>query len=268
MTPEEVYQIWAPTDSQWSPWAIPVPFAQMICADMDTPPELSEMEGVSAFFEPSTDLAIVVDLPGMEAMKLGLALARKGFRPVPVIDGSPGPGVTGIGGSWMDSAPLQAEFSGTAVDMRQVLRAICRGASILRGLKIAVDASPVFLLDAMRMAEGRLIGDEVFDNRWKTFPQDYPSGRFLWEHGIRRVVLVQRRAGQPQEDLSHVLLRWQEAGIRLEVYGTTGGGELRELSVNRPSHFRALWQRALAILGLRHGAFGGFGNWPHGSGGG
>jgi hypothetical protein len=211
---------------------------------------------------------VVVDLPGVDAMKLGLALALKGFRPVPVIDGSPGPGVTGLGGSWMDSAPSHAEFSGIAVDMRQVLRAICRGASVLRDLKIARDASPVFLLDAMRTAEERTIGDDVFDNRWKRFAQDYPSGRFLWEHGIRRVVLVQQWAGQPQEDLSHALLRWQQVGICLEVCGTIDGNGLRQLSVNRPSQFRALWQRALAILGLRRGASGGFGNWPHGSGGG
>jgi len=81
-------------------------------------------------------------------------------------------------------------------------------------------------------------------------------------------MLIQESAGQPQEDLSHVLLRWQELGIRLEVYGANVGGPPHELLVNRPSHFRALWQRALALLGLRRGAFGGFGDWPHGAGGG
>lgn len=268
MTPEEVYEIWAPADSIWSPWAIAVPFAQMICVEEDREPDFSETERVSALFEPSADLAMVVDLPGFEAITLGLALALKGFRPVPVIDGSPGPGVTGLSGSWMDGATLHAEFSGTAVDMRQMLRAICRGASLLRGLRIARNASPVFLLDAMRTAEGRAIGDEVFDNRWKTFPQDYPSARFLQEHGIGRVVLLQERIGQPREDLSHVLTRWQEAGIQLEVHGASEGGSPQKLSVKRPSHFRSLWQRALEILGLRRGAFGGFGNWPHGSSGG
>jgi hypothetical protein len=29
--PEEVYLAWAPTESIWSPWAIPVPFAQIVC---------------------------------------------------------------------------------------------------------------------------------------------------------------------------------------------------------------------------------------------
>jgi len=119
-----------------------------------------------------------------------------------------------------------------------------------------------------RTRQFRRSGRRRFDNRWKTFPQDYPSARFLLERGIRRVVLVQEYAGQPQEDLSHVLLRWQEAGIRLEVYGTKADGPLRELSVRQPSHFRALWQRALAVLGLRRGAWGGFGGWPHGTGGG
>jgi len=268
MMPEEVYQIWAPADSEWSPWAIPVPFAQMTCVGLETSLDLSECEAVSDSFAPSPELAMIVDLPGELAIKMGLALALQGFRPVPVIDGSPGPGVNGLGGSWMDLGPLPAELSKTAVDMRQLLRGICQGASILGNLRLAPNTSPVFLLDAMRMAEGRFIADSVFDNRWKTFPQDYPSARFLQERGIRRVVVIQERAGQPQEDLSHVLLRWEEAGMRLEVYGTKEGGVARELRVNRPSHFRMLWQRALAMFGLRRGASGGFGDWPHGSGGG
>lgn len=268
MTPEEVYQIWAPEESVWSPWAIPVPFAQMVCADLGGEfSDLLESEGVAAGFLPAPDLAMVVDLPGREAIHLGLALAQRGFRPVPVIDGSPGPGVSGLGGSWMDQGG-ELGPSGTAVDMRQLLRGLCKGATLLKSLTIAANASPVFVLDAMRLAEGRPIGEGVFDNRWKTFPQDYPSARFLQERGVARVVVIQARAVQPQEDLSHVLLRWQEGGIRLETYGTTEGGLPRALYVNRPSAFRALWQRALAMFGLRRGAFGGFGDWPHGTGGG
>lgn len=268
MTPEEVYRIWAPPDSIWSPWAIPVPFAQMVCVESASLLQLSDVEGILGRFEPSPDLAVVVDLPGEISVKLGLAIAKRGLRPVPVLDGSPGPGVVGLGGAWMEHDSVPVGPSGTAVDMRKTLRWLCHGASLLRDLQILPNASPVFLLDAGRMAAGRPVSEREFDNRWKTFPQDYPSGRFLQEYGIRRALLVQTHASQPHEDLSHVLLRWQEAGIRLEVYGTAVGGPPQELSVNRPSHFRALWQRALALLGLRRGAFGGFGDWPHGTGGG
>ena len=268
MTPEEAFQIWAPAESVWSPWAIPVPFAQMVCVDSDILVDLSGFAEIADRFDAAPALAMVLDLPGDEAIKLGLALAQKGFRPVPLIDGSPGPGVNGLGGAWMESEPLPAATSGTAVDMRCLLRGLCQGTRVLRELRLAADTSPVFLLDASRLAEGRPVNDGVFDNRWKTFAQDFPSARFLQERGIRRVTLVQEQAAQPQEDLSHVLLRWQEAGIRLEVCGIAENEAVRELMVKRPSHFRALWQRALAMLGLRRGASGGFGNWPHSTGGG
>ena len=268
MTPEEVYQIWAPADSIWSPWAIPVPFAQMVCVEAPARVDLSEVEEITGRFELSTDVGIVVDLPGELSIKVGLAMAQRGFRPVPMLDGSPGPTVTGLGGAWMNEENATMAASGTAVDMRKTLRWLCRGVALLRELRIDSNASPVFLLDANRTAPGQIITERVFDNRWKTFPQDYPSARFLRERGIRRVVLVQDRTGQPQEDLSHVLLRWQEAGISLAVFGTQFGAPPTELRVNRPSHFRALWQRALAVLGLRRGAAGEFGNWPHSTGGG
>lgn len=268
MKPEEIYQIWAPKASLWTPWAIPVPFAQMVCLNPELPSDVSLLERLANGFEHASDLALVVDLPGGKAIRFGLALALRGFRPVPVLDGSPGPNFIGTCGDLFAEEAPPSSLSGPAVDMRSILRGLCTGAALLRTLQISPNASPAFLLDANRMAGNRPIRPEVFDNRWKTFPQDYPSARFLLEREIRRVVLVQEHAGQPQEDLSHVLLRWQEAGIKLEVYGTIAGVQPRELSVNRPSHFRALWQRALALLGLRRSVLGGFGDWPHGTGGG
>jgi len=35
MTPEELYEVWAPPDSIWSQWVIPVPFAQIVCLDTE-----------------------------------------------------------------------------------------------------------------------------------------------------------------------------------------------------------------------------------------
>jgi hypothetical protein len=238
----------------------------MMCLDSAAPPDLSDVIEIARRFEPSADLAIVIDLPGEGSIKLGLALAERGFRPVPVLDGSLGPAISGLGGTWMDEGLATMGASGVAVDMRGALRWLCRGAALLRELQFGANASPAFLLDSCRMAPGQSITAKVFDNRWKTFPQDYPSARFLEERGICRVVLIQEHSGQPQEDLSHVLLRWQQAGIRVEVFGTKLGVEPAQLSVNRPSYFRALWQRALAVLGLRRGAAGGFGDWPHSTG--
>ena len=59
---------------------------------------------------------------------------------------------------------------------------------------------------------------------------------------------------QPREDLAHVLFRWQEAGLRIRGRGG------REIRVERPPRYRALWYRALATLGLRRNDTGGFGS--------
>jgi hypothetical protein len=95
------------------------------------------------------------------------------------------------------------------------------------------------------------------------FPQDFPSSRFLRDHGIRRVVYVHDTfLPQPQEDLAHVLLRWQEDGIAIESKSARFGDAPVLINVNRPFRFRAVWYRALAALGLRRNDAGGFGGYP------
>lgn len=268
MKPQEVYSIWAPAESIWSQWVLPVAFAQLNCFDFagakeeaDSLVDLNWMQAGG-----NKGVAIVIDLPGETAIRYGLALARRGMRPVPVIDGSPGarefflnPGATQtVAPSWQQNA---------VVDMSGLLRMLCAGASVLPGIAIPPQAPPVFLLDSHRMIGHRLLTDEMFDNRWQVFPQDFPSARFLLEHGVRRVILVQERSGQPHEDLSHVLLRWQEGGIDIHGVGPRQGGLPEQIRIEKPSHFRRMWQRALAMLGLRRNPSGGFGNWPMSSGG-
>lgn len=262
MTPEEIYQTWAPAESTWSAWVIPVPFAQIVCLNPHAAGVRAEAEACAVNLESAGDLAIVVDLPGGEAIRLGLALAMRGFRPVPVIDGSPGPFPIVASQQEVTEGTLQNSLRTIAVDMRELLRGLCSGAELLNELTIPPDAKPAFLLDAARMAEGLQIGDKMFDNRWKTIPQDFPSGRLLHEKGIRRVLLIQKEDGQPKEDLAHVLLRWQEAGIAIFCATKADDTAMKPLYVNKPRNYRSLWYRALAFLGLRRGSGGGFGAWP------
>ena len=44
MNPEEVYLSWAPPESVWSPWAIPVPFAQIVCVPLELERELAGID--------------------------------------------------------------------------------------------------------------------------------------------------------------------------------------------------------------------------------
>ena len=266
MKPEDVYLAWAPADSIWSPWAVAVPFAQIVCAGLEATEEMESVKDLAAGLTPEPDLAVILDLPGDQAVRLSLALASRGFRPVPLIDGSPGPQIPSVFPSLNVARPTGA--AAIAVDMRQTMRWLCIGAVQLASLSISANASPVFLLDALRTGIGQNFGPEVFDNRWKTFPQDFPSAKFLLEHGIRRILLIQDSVASPAEDLAHVLLRWQQGGLAIFAASVAAVDAPTLITVRRPSQFRALWHRALALLGLRRASTGGFGAWPHSSGGG
>ena len=260
MTPEELFAIWAPPESIWSQWVIPVPFAQILCPDANHGESLGalpELKGLG--FDPS--LAIVVDVPGGDAVRCGLTLAKLGFRPVPVLDGSPGPfTLLGLVNRALQPGVARAKQT-VVVDMRDLLSTLCSGAYLLPGISLAPNAPPAFLLDAMR-TKANDASEELFDNRWKVFPQDFPSAKFLQQQGIRRVLLLQENMTQPQEDLAHVLLRWQEAGLEIL---SSWAAEISPVPIRvaRPYRFRASWYRGLEILGLRRSSVGGFGGYPY-----
>lgn len=261
MTSEELYRMWAPSDSIWSQWVIPVPFAQVACLDASSDPALVRAKTPTALIDAASDLVVIIDLPGGESIRFGLALAERGFRPIPVIDGSPSPFVVAVAPGSQSSGTKEHRI--VVVDMSDLVRSLCAGAGVLRALTFSPTAPPAFLLDSLRMSGEQATEKQLFDNRWKVFPQDFPSAKFLKEQGIRRVLLVQERRGQPQEDLAHVLLRWQEAGLEMLESGTLHTREPQNLHVLKPSQFRAAWHRGLEILGLRHNSVGGFGGWPH-----
>jgi len=285
MTREELYSIWAPSDSPWSPWVMPVAFAQLppdfLAAAPAAParspwmlPGLADQiqestaRSLNSLSVPEIDwsavgppatTALVVDLPGDQSVMVGAAAIARGYRPIPVFASAAGPAEV------LPGLPLADNSPGVAVSIGPVLRAILDATPRLAGASLALDSPPVFLLDARRMSPQVPVTDGVFDNRSKIFPEDFPSARFLREHGIARVILVQQARVQPQGDLSHVLLRWQDAGIAILAAETGRSEPAVPITVERPSRYRALWYRALAMIGLkRHnvGGFGGFqGEW-------
>jgi len=114
-------------------------------------------------------------------------------------------------------------------------------------------------LDANRRGEGISVMPGRFDNRSVSFTTDFPSALFLINHGIHRALLVQRAGYQPQADLAHTLRRWQEGGIQLEMKMLDLPAPPQPLDVHKPSAFGLVWQRALAMIGLRRHGLGGFG---------
>jgi len=88
-------------------------------------------------------------------------------------------------------------------------------------------------------------------------PQDFPSATFLRAHGVTDVLLI-HNGKSVQEDLAHVLLRWQQGGLRLQS-ASPSSTATSELTVQKPSWFRQAWYRMLTISRLRRNNAGGFG---------
>lgn len=253
--PEEIYLTWAPPSALWSNWVAPALFVQIACPqtdEEDKEPNLSWFPSGLA-----KRIAVILDLPGAKSIRTAVQLAvTRGFRPVPIINASPGP--TGPRSDASDLSIIASPPSAwdvCVVDMRELIGALCAATSKVKALKLADDAPPAFILDDARVRGHRPADEGMFDNRWLVFPQDFPSATFLDHHGIRNVLLLQEGNRQPREDLAHVLLRWQQAGIG--VYGSDGV----QMRVQRPPQFRALWYRALAMTGRRRNSAGGFGSY-------
>jgi hypothetical protein len=108
-----------------------------------------------------------------------------------------------------------------------------------------------------------------FDNRSISLPTDFPSSNFLLSRGIRRVVLVQDDASDPEADLAHTLLRWQQAGVSIMASTLSPDTDVRPrpITVRRPRWFRIAWYGLMARMGLRPNPLGGFGGLlPHAGG--
>ena len=238
MTKEELFDTWAPEGVEWSAWAKPVLFAQW--PDSVTPPATEPQRPDSDFLwlpQAGGRTALVVDLPAVESVSSAIAFARRGYRPVPLFNTSHGP------------SPV--------IEIAPLVLALGKGAHQLKTLSLPPNAPPAFLIDANRMSPPVPPSPGKFDNRWVVFPQDFPSASFLRGHGVADVLLI-HSGSKVQEDLAHVLLRWQQSGLRI-LSAAPADTSPREITVTRPSWFRRAWYRALTASRLRRNNAGGFG---------
>ena len=250
MSRESIYEVWAPPDALWSRWAKPVLFA---CRNALPPASASLPDPVDVTWAPvpSENVALVLDLPGNQGVLMGLALAERGYRPVPLYNAVPNP-----------QPYLQTENSTremvTLVDVKPIMAALWDWAPGLGGISLPPKAPPAFLLDANRRGtQAPLAG--CFDNRSVSFTTDFPSANFLLAHNFHRALLAQMYGNQPQPDLAHTLRRWQEAGIGIHLKRFDTTGPPTPLVVERPSRFGSLWYRFWTLLGLTRNELGGFG---------
>jgi hypothetical protein len=237
-TGQDCFHVWAPDQDFWSQWAKPVVFANAVGLPSDAPLVVPTLEGVAL---PGSfgQAAIVVDLPGEQAVLVGLALAERGYRPVPMFNGTSGPNAL--------------------IAVEPIERALGFGTGLLRRTTLTPDARPAFLLDAERLHPAGGAEPGRYDNRWIVLPQDFPSATLLMSRGITDVTVIRQRSPTPDQDLIVVLRRWQEAGLRVRGLALEGGQVEEPLSLIVPSGIRWLWYGALALMGLRRNSVGGFG---------
>ncbi len=258
MDARSLYEIWAPPNALWSPWAKPVLFAHIPLAGKQpaaVPPQTQYPPNVP---KPAWR-AILVDLPGLDAIDLGLELARRGFRPVPLFNACPVPQ-----GFLHDRSDLEV------VPVTPLLSALIEGADRLKLAGLADDAAPAFLLDANRLGGQNPIDPGWFDNRSVLFATDLPSAKFLFEHRITTVQVIHR--GALAEDLLDVLRDWNRQGMLLAHLDLEHPGAPIPLVV--PTTWRLglsrLARRLWALASLRRnprGGYGGFVPEPGSSGG-
>lgn len=195
MNREEALLIWAPVNSPWSRWTKAVLFGFM-------PEEIPDLHSSvsTSWRKPFNPRAgLLAELAGDEGVEFGVALARSGYRPIPLYNACPYP----VG----ESGP-------SAIEVGPIMRALERETTALKSLPLPPDAPPAFLLDAYRRRPASPPAAGWFDNRSIIRETDVPTAAFLKEHGIREMIVVQSKP-ELQSDLRAVLLAWQEGGLAI-----------------------------------------------------
>lgn len=258
MNREAIYAAWVPPTGAWSLWARPVLFGQMAAPAGEGPAYPTPIRWAWDLFgatqgtateqpwlnlsvdwapPPAQNAVLIVDLPGAEGVHLGLALAGRGYRPVPLYNGCTGPS------ELLDQGPI--------------LRALRDGAAFLAARALPAEAPPAFLLDSRRRSLPGPPRPGMLDNRWQVFPEDLPSAHLLQQRGVSRVIWI--GSGKPQDDFACILRAWLEAQITLEAKDPAVAGPPHRLVVPPLPWWQRWWNHLRSRLGLQVSPRDGFG---------
>lgn len=211
MTSKEIFKIWAPDGKKWVDWVRPVPFVGIneipnnhVFYDMTVP-------AIEIPVEDKEATAFIVDLPGVESVTAGIALAKAGFRPIPIYNGT------------MEQTDARA-----TVDNQSVSEALIWGAKELAELELEEDALPAFLTDSNRLNQFKM-NPGIFDNSWDVYPQDLPSAEYFVDNGIDQIVIIGDKVAK---DLKKILYKFQKKNIR--IFLMKEYGEPKKITLHRP----------------------------------
>jgi len=244
MTKEDIYKIWAPAEALWAPWVKPVLFSFM--NRTFTKSSAINIPVDANWIPIPKETALLIDLPGQEAVDWGIQVARFGYRPIPLFNALPFP---------VNEILSSGSKSISTVDVEPILAALYRSSEMLKEISLLPEAPPAFLLDADRRLARVDPLPGVFDNRSVCFTTDFPTPEFLLNHGIRAAILVQKDP-VPGHDLLETLLRWQQGGIKLLHKDPRDSDPAKSWVVKKPSFIRSFWHRLGVLFGLRRGELG------------
>ena len=198
MRGKEIYKIYAPNGAKWTDWVRPVPFVAI--DTYNRKPIADWMERKAMFLKNyQQDTAIFVDLPGKESIELSIDLAYKGYRPIPIFNGT-------------DEQPGSQATTNTYL----IESCLINGSEKLKNIKLDNNANPAFLLDSYRTNRYRA-KESIFDNSWDLYKQDIPSAEYFKQNGITKIIIV---GDEKQKNLKKIFLKFQEKGI--DIYITDG----------------------------------------------
>jgi hypothetical protein len=211
MNGKNIYKLWAPKNAKWVDWVRPVPFIGIIQVKQFSTQHNFEIVNISYIDKSIRDTAYIVDLPDYESIVEGIGFAKKGFRPIPLYNGTtPQPNAMSL------------------VDNNAIQEALVWGASQLKRIAIDDGALPVFLLDSNRLLRFKM-NASIFDNSWDLYEQDIPSCEYFLKNGITKIVV---RAEKVQRDLARILYKFQKKGILILL--TNGYEKPRVIRIKKP----------------------------------
>ena len=210
MSGKETFKIWAPYGIKWTDWVRPVPF---ITIDNNLNNEFYDFSIPSINYINSLerDTAFIIDLPSYNSIKEGIALAKLGYRPIPIFNGT------------------NEQLGVISTTNNNIIGpALVWGALELKNIVLDNNTSPVFLLDTNRMNR-RKMDEGVFDNSWDIYHQDLPTYKYFLDNGINKIVI---RSNSIQNDLNKILYKFQKNGVK--ILFTNGYDEPKEVILKKP----------------------------------
>lgn len=214
MINKEIFRIWAPVGSKWIDWVRPVPFVAINKKSESYDLEKFEIININYIDKLEKDTAIIVDKNGNRSIEEGLGLAKIGYRPIPIYNGTNGQdGVLSV------------------VNNHIIETGLIKGAIELNKMKIEKDAPPVFLLDSSRRNRLKM-NFSVFDNSWDIYDQDIPTAEYFIKNGINKIIISGEKINK---DLKEILYKFQKKDIK--IFFTNGYEIPKEIHIKKISNF-------------------------------